>query len=912
MVKKVLTFIIPVLVLIAIITYMLISNKNSIEFAVQNAIPNDASMIIEINDVSSFISNLKDNNEFWGDLIKIKQIRKFDNSLNFIDSLILKNQKINSVVKNNPLFLSIHGAGNRDYQILFYLNLNGLLNEKSINSFITDLLSVNLLTKTYSNEKIYYFANQDKIFSYCILNNTFLASFSKILLEQAIRQTKVENNILLDQNYIKVKETANSNDDANIYINYRNFSNLINPVVKSSIHSNQNLLHIADWTELDLKLKSNGILLTGFTSSNDSSNNYINIFKHQNPINSDIEQIIPSFISAFESYGISDYKQFITDYNKYIQLLGKAKDYTQKVNSFNKKYGVSIEKITANIFDEELGLLYDESDKNNKIAIIKTKSAGIVKEKLLDIIKTDARINRKKRDDYVFKHSIDNDLNYYYFKFPEISLPYIMFGDVLKGKTGPYFTFFENYLVFSNNKKLLDEFMRFNMLKKTYINEQEYKEFTEYKASQYNYYVYLNSQKSKTLLKNLLSENLYKIIENNYNNIKKIEGISFQFSTENDMLYYNIYTKHTFKVKEKPKTVWQSRLDTTIEFKPQFVKNHYTGNNEIFIQDLNNTIYLINQSGRILWKLDLPEKIMSEIYQVDCYKNNKLQLLFSTKNYIYLIDRNGNYVDKFPVKLRSEATNGLALFDYDKNKNYRLFIACANKKVYAYDIKGRLISGWKFIQSDNKITSQIQHFRINKKDYIVFADTYKIYILNRRGETRVKIKEHFSKSKNNNFILDSYNETGKARIVTTNTSGTVYFVYFNGDVKNKTIKIFSANHYFDFQNINPGKYKDFIFQDNGKLEVFSQNGKNVFEFDFKNKLIYPPVCYNFGLNDKKIGVVDEIFNKIYLVNNNGEIKKGFPLEGSTLFTIGKLNQASGKFNLIVGNNDIFLYNYIIH
>ena len=307
MIKKVFTFLIPVIILIAIITYLLISNKKNVESVAQNAIPTDASMIIEINDVSSFISNLKDNNEFWDDLIKIDQIQELEKSISFIDTVILRNQKINSITKKNPVILSIHGTGNGKYQLLFYISLSGLLNEKSINTIITELLSVNLLTKTYSNEKIQYFAKGDKIFSYCILNNTFIASFSSILLEQAIRQTKVQNSIIDDRGFLKVKETANTNDDANIYINYHNFSKLIYPIINTSKHSNQNLLNIADWTELDMKLKTNGILITGFTSSNDSSNNYLNIFKNQDPVNSDIEEIIPSSISAFESYGISDY-----------------------------------------------------------------------------------------------------------------------------------------------------------------------------------------------------------------------------------------------------------------------------------------------------------------------------------------------------------------------------------------------------------------------------------------------------------------------------------------------------------------------------------------------------------------------------------------------------------------------------
>ena len=57
---------------------------------------------------------------------------------------------------------------------------------------------------------------------------------------------------------------------------------------------------------------------------------------------------------------------------------------------------------------------------------------------------------------------------------------------------------------------------------------------------------------------------------------------------------------------------------------------------------------------------------------IDYFRNGKYQLLFSGRNYLHLLDRNGNYVERYPVKLRSPATNALALFDYDNNRNYRL------------------------------------------------------------------------------------------------------------------------------------------------------------------------------------------------------------------------------------------------
>jgi hypothetical protein len=379
-----------------------------------------------------------------------------------------------------------------------------------------------------------------------------------------------------------------------------------------------------------------------------------------------------------------------------------------------------------------------------------------------------------------------------------------------------------------------------------------------------------------------------------------------------NMIYNNIFIKYIPEIDNDPQTIWECHLDTTIDMKPALVTNHYTGENEIFVQDSKNKIYLINKVGRILWEKQLDEKIISEVYQVDYYKNGKLQMLFNTKNKIHLIARNGNYVERYPVNLPSPATTGISVFDYADNKNYRVFIPCENKKVYDYNIEGNIIEGWQFGKTDTKVTNPVQHFRVKTKDYIVFADQYRIYILNRRGEVRVRPEKQFARSANNPFFLNQGGANQKARIVTTNKSGTVYYVYFDGEVKTLNFDEYSKDHYFMHKDINSDGKKDMVFLDDKKLEVFEVSGQRLFDHEFNNPVHHEPIYFHFSYNDRKIGIVSKKANKIYLFNSNGAMYKGFPLEGNTPFSIGFLGNSDRKFNLVVGNKYNFLYNYSVN
>jgi hypothetical protein len=320
-------------------------------------------------------------------------------------------------------------------------------------------------------------------------------------------------------------------------------------------------------------------------------------------------------------------------------------------------------------------------------------------------------------------------------------------------------------------------------------------------------------------------------------------------------------------------------------------------------------MYLINQAGRILWKVQLPEPVNSEVFQIDYFRNGKLQLLFSTRNYIFLVDRKGNFVEKYPVKLRAPATCGLSVFDYEGTRDYRLFIACSDKKVYAYTREGNLLNGWSFEQTENTVTQPVSHFRIGTKDFLVFGDGFRTYILDRKGNTRISTDTYFPRSSGNNYHLDLPRDGSSPALVTTDSTGLVYFIYFSGESKTLRLENFSGRHFFDYKDLTGDGKMEFIFLEHNQLKVFNADGSTLFTYRFREPVGSRPLFYQFSSKDRKLGVVSNRENLIYLFNNDGALYSGFPLQGNTPFSIGNFGDSLSRFNLIVGNRDNFLYNY---
>jgi len=355
-------------------------------------------------------------------------------------------------------------------------------------------------------------------------------------------------------------------------------------------------------------------------------------------------------------------------------------------------------------------------------------------------------------------------------------------------------------------------------------------------------------------------------------------------------------------------TTWQCRIGNPIITKPVFTINHLEKENrEIIVQDKSGKLHQISNDGTIRWSIEPDGPVMSEIFQIDYLANGKLQYLFSTKNKLYIVDRNGVNLENFPVTFPSPATNGVNVLDYDNNRIYRYFVACEDKKVYAYDKEGKLMPGWNFEGTKTSVTTPVQHFRIGGKDYIAFKDKHKIYIQNRKGEPVAKTAAEFENSRNPLMLSIG----SKPKIVATDTKGTIYYIDFEGNYTEIKVDKFGSNHFFKTDDLNGDNKSEFIFIDGKQLTVTDDNGTVLFNQKFENSIQNEPNIYRFGPKQKKIGVVDAKGNRIYLFDITGQPHPGFPLQGTTEFSIGKTTQSSKNLNLIVGSKSGSLFNYTL-
>jgi hypothetical protein len=470
-----------------------------------------------------------------------------------------------------------------------------------------------------------------------------------------------------------------------------------------------------------------------------------------------------------------------------------------------------------------------------------------------------------------------------------------------------FFTFYDNFLISGSSFVTVSRILYDNILNKTLANDLTYRDFESSLPTRSAYFFYCVPPLIIDYLEGFFNADIISALRVNLNSLNKISAAGYQLASSNGMIYNSLSIRFRDEAREESTTEWETLLDTVAAIKPFFFTNHNTGAREIFIQDLNNNIYLINIAGRVLWKVPLNERIGGAIFMIDYFNNRKYQLLFSGRNFIHLIDRNGNYVERYPVKLRSPASNSLAMFDYDNNQTYRLFIAGDDKLIYSYDKSGSVVKGWKPFKTSGLVKTEISYFKVSGKDYIVASDESSVYMLDRTGNRRVSLREAVIRAEHSAMRLvqgsDPY-------IICSAPDGTIQQLRFDGSVSKFSLGRFSGGHSFDIFDVDGDGFGEYVFIDKGILYLYDHNKTEMFARDFGSDDLGGPLNFVFSGTERKIGVFDMKKKQIFLIGNSGETMNGFPLRGASMFSIGKLSEKSG-WHLIVGGTDRFLYNYKI-
>ena len=664
-----------------------------------------------------------------------------------------------------------------------------------------------------------------------LIDSIFVASSSKDIIENI----KIRENNGVD-NYSKV---LNEYTSFSVILNNHIATNFGNAVFDNSSEK------FAHSIAFDTKITPDQFMLSRVSINNDSIHNFVDLFKNTIPQENSIQNIAPSNSSGFLSFTYNDFQTLHKNLAQYKQ---------QQIDS--TLHFELLETL------KEVGVIY-----LNKSKVLALKSIDALSTK--DILNSEENKVASFRNIDIFSF---NESAY----FEDIFSPILSFSNTSK------YINIDDYFVFSDEEEELKTIITNFQNGNTLNIDANFVSLQESLSDEASLLVIVNSEKLNEILEKIFNGNAKDLSFNNH----KYSG--FQIVQDDGFIHINTAIKKN-KTRRQQNTISEEfnvSLESEILTDPQFVINHRTKHKDIVVQDVNNNLYLISNKGKVLWKKQLQGTILGNIKQVDLYKNGRLQLAFATSNRVYILDRNGKDVSPFPLKFNNKITQPLSVFDYDNNKNYR-FVVAQNNILIMYDRNGKRVNGFKYQNNSQDIITQPKHFRINNKDYIVFAAGKTLKVLNRRGQSRITINDDIDFSGN---AIYNYNN----QFTTSTKKGDLVQINLKGFVSKQSLNL-GNDHTISTTSKTLASLND------NKLTIKQRTQ----ELDFGNYSA-PKIFY---INDKiYVTVTDLQAQKIYMFDSQSKSINNFPVYGTSSIDFANMdNDTNLEFITKGENNSIIVY-----
>jgi hypothetical protein len=827
------------------------------------------------------------------------------------DSILSTNSQIKTIFEQHKLFICLHPSEKRGIEPLFIAELPSIGYKYTIENFIKEVngeksivLQKKYLSTTISKLNV---AGLEQLFSFAVHKGVFIGSFEESLIRSAIDQLESGIPVTDGETFKRLEIAAGKNVDANIFVNYSGFSILARSLTGKQNHAWLHFLNdLGDWSEADLIIKPQELLLTGYTLSSGDGSKLLDSYR-QEPQSIKIPEVLPHDISLLYHFAYADFRQHLQMENTYREMNQLKAGADSLLYALTVRTGFDPRSYFNPWVGKEVALaLSGETNDTTarKYIVIHASDIKAATDSIASLTDRLDPSTRKKKNKVWEEEFEDYTIRLLKLKglFP------VLFGSLFEGWECPYYFTIRDYVVFANSPGALKYLITNFYIQKTLAVNPNFRSFSNGISDKSNIFFYCNTRRSIQTISDFLSEDLSKVLMENNSILRTFEGIAVQFSYTTDMFYTSIYLRYNPLYEEEKPEGWITEISGNVVGKPFLTRNEETGKlNVVVFDDLNN-IYLIDHFGKVTWKTPLIDLPLSQIYVIDNYRNGKKQFLFNTSSYLYLIDRSGNYVGDYPVKFMAEATCGIEMLENEESQDYRLLVALSDNRIYNMDINAKAVTGWQKVSTVQPVKVPVQHLQYDEKDYIFITDENgNVTIVNRKGETRINLKKGFRKATNSEFHINQTNSKGT--FITTDTDGKLVYVTENGKVDRTDFGDYSSEHFFLYEDITKDDSKDYIFLDQNKLNVFDKMKEPVLEFQFPEMITVQPVTFKASSDQWLIGVVASEEGKIYLFSQNGQVFKDNNFTGNTPFAVGSIN-GDGKLNLVIGDGNKIV-NYLL-
>ncbi len=795
-------------------------------------------------------------------------------------------------LKKIHLLVSVHAIAKEGIDFTYFIDVsksNGSLIQEYINELVNDTNS-SLTQRVYNNRNIFEIEGGTFQFSYFIEDGILVVSQTPFLIEDVIRTINSPEEGSYKSSHVKsLKANKLKNDQGDLYVNMRKLDDFL-----KVFGSKSNIGVLANSAFMDVKVTDNLVSLSGFAYS--GSDDLLNIMKGQEPVKIHVSSYVPNIAYSVLHTGISDAELWYNNYQKQVEISDLFQEWD--IKRMVEWIGEELVLVNLNTLNNDTHaklLFIDTRDMNDALNQLNTLAENISKES----------------QDSVFYEQYGGVL------IKELLIPEFpekIFGKWYNGFQVSYYAIIDNYIVLSSDVESMHILINSIEEEDTWGRTLTKSQWLLHTLEEANLSYFFDCSQATEPLKDVLNKTWEKHLESNEQVIKGVGMGAIQFSNIDGQFYTNMVLQYDLEKSVPVSLNFDVERATYLEHnaitKPFVVRNHNAPKiREVIIQDSLKNIYLIDHKGAIVWQDSIGQDIEGKIHQIDFYKNKKLQYLFGAGESIYLMDRNGNKVENYPIDVGFEVYQ-LSVIDYDHTKSYRILLADKRGSLYMYDKNGKNLDGWNPRKMEQPLVTSPRHIRVRGMDAIIVQSSEKVYVMNRKGEDF----EGFPIVLENEISGDVHINVGRdfdhTIFSVVSKEGELVQFDLNGETINKK-QFYKPTKDTFFELIEGVTKNDFVImrQNAFRLSLLDASEKVIIEKDYLTSDLRKLQYYDLG-GDNSVYVVNDFVQGFgYIYNNEGKLLNNVPINNE--YEIGLLRNAGENKTYIysVYKDQVSVYSY---
>ncbi|WP_339699290.1 hypothetical protein [Algoriphagus aquimarinus] len=837
---------------------------NSLEVISQNAV-----FVFETHEGAEQWNSIVDD-PIWQILKTFPAFQRLSDQFITLDSLNGGSGKIAKSLNNQQATISLHSTGIETFEILFTINLN----PSTATNFIEEIKSripsgSRFQPRKYSDQDVleYYDSNNDRLWSISLLGDLAVISSSSFLVEEAIRFFVNED----QQSFYSLVKSIPYNSDVQgrLLLSGKGLGSLLKGISGQRESTAISSLEIMPGVvALDLILEENQMVFKGPVLYEENIN---------------FTPSIQANFTAFEEV-ISNRTLAITQIN--LESIYETQKITNRAFTARATFSGDIQRklLDKGFLDSFTGELY----------LLDLENTGGVDQNLALLTRTrdiDLAIQQLKE----FQASESDEGSDFYsgheiLYFSEEDFPAHLFEGKFPGFGQTFITSENDVLIFTNSQQAMKLMLADINSGSTWGKSSKAPEAKKDLSPTSGFSrIYLTDHIWDTWTKKA-NPSWSSFLQKYSEAFRSFPWVSFKINqlqdrTEATLSFpYDGQSKPTIETTDAISLQPSNRIsfDQRLIYGPKSIINYQDNTEDLLVQDQNNVLHLINSAGQEVYSVPLSGPVVSDAFQIDYYKNSKLQVLVATADRIYGIDRLGSSLPGYPFGVNNENINHLNLVDYSNSKDYRYFISTAEGNLYLLDKTGDRLEGWDPNRIGAKTIGAPAHYRVpGKGDYMVaLTENGNLQLFNRRGESQsgssVKLGDSFASS----LIAWSDPKSRSTQLVGITKNGEVIHSNFNGEIgyRNQLIK---NDRDSEFLLVPDQKQNDFVFisRQFNEVSVLDRNEKPLFSMRVSDEnLIYQ--YFDFGSERQLFAVTDLNQEFCYLYDLKGNLQTTMPLEST--------------------------------